>query len=123
MFWIGDTRTWGRYATAGLQFTITFMGFLAVGIWIDRVRGTLPAYTLVLGVLGFALGLYRLVRQARQVREEARRVQQEDQDAPAPETESKPGAPASGPGRDSPWLEIDRDLPDLPGRDHGRTRK
>lgn len=51
-----------RYATAGIEF-IAVVGLLTGGgYWLDRRVGTLPLWTLVGFVGGFAAGLYRLVR-------------------------------------------------------------
>ena len=51
-----------RYATAGIEF-ITAVGLLTGGgYWLDRRLGVLPLWTLVGFAVGFAAGLYRLVR-------------------------------------------------------------
>jgi F0F1-type ATP synthase assembly protein I len=55
-----------RYTTIGTEFTVT-VGLLAGGgLWLDRRIDTTPAFTLVGLVLGFAVGMVRLIRQARQ---------------------------------------------------------
>lgn len=55
-------RQWMQYATVGTEFAVTFAVFLGLGLAVDRAAGTLPAFTLVGMVLGFAGALYRLIR-------------------------------------------------------------
>jgi len=54
-----------RYATLGVEFIAVFGVFLAAGIWADSRLAAEPAFTLAGGVIGFAGGLYRMVRCAR----------------------------------------------------------
>ena len=65
-----DRRNWLRYSGVGLEFTLTFLGGLALGYWLDQVHGPLPAYLLTCGSIGFGIGLYRLIRQALEIRRE-----------------------------------------------------
>ena len=54
-----------RYTTIGTEFTVTVALLAGGGLWLDRRIGTTPAFTLVGLVLGFAIALVRLIRQAR----------------------------------------------------------
>lgn len=65
-----DSRNWMRYSGVGLEFTLTFLGGLALGYWLDQVHGPLPTYLLTCGAIGFGVGLYRLIRQALEIRRE-----------------------------------------------------
>jgi F0F1-type ATP synthase assembly protein I len=68
----GDSgRDGWRYCTVGLEFTLTFLLLLAGGIWLDMRSGTMPAYTLLGGGLGFGSGLYRLLRSVHEIRRAA----------------------------------------------------
>jgi F0F1-type ATP synthase assembly protein I len=69
-----------RYTTAGIEFTLTFGLPLAGGLWLDRRLNTIPGFSLLGGAVGFAVGLYRLLRQARRLRdqEEASRHERRD---------------------------------------------
>lgn len=59
-----------RYATLGVEFCAIFMVFLFAGLWLDARLNSLPAFTLVGMVVGFAGGMYRFIRVARQYRQE-----------------------------------------------------
>jgi F0F1-type ATP synthase assembly protein I len=63
----------GRYASIGVEFTVTFLVPLAVGYWIDGKAGTRPGFMLLGGAIGFAAALWRLIRQGRQIDREQRR--------------------------------------------------
>ena len=65
-------RRWLRYVTVGTEFGLTFILMLALGYWLDIRDGeSLPAYMLTCGVLGFAMAMYRLLRQAQDIRRRA----------------------------------------------------
>ena len=53
-----------RYATAGLELMIIFALWMLLGWWLDGRWGTSPALLLIGAVVGFGLGMYRLVRDA-----------------------------------------------------------
>ncbi|MCD4824383.1 MAG: AtpZ/AtpI family protein [Phycisphaerae bacterium] len=57
------------HATVGMEFIITVGLLTGGGIWLDSRYDTLPLWTLVGFVLGFAGGLYRLIRAAKAVSE------------------------------------------------------
>ncbi len=57
-----------QYASAGIEFIVTFGALLGGGLLLDRWLGSTPAFTLVGALAGFAGGLYRLVRTGRRAR-------------------------------------------------------
>lgn len=65
-----DNRGWMRYATVGTEFTVTFLAFMALGFFLDRWEDPAgaPVWMLTLGAAGFGVGLYRLIRQANEIR-------------------------------------------------------
>lgn len=66
------SRRWVRYATVGMEFGLTFILMLALGYWLDIRDGeSLPAYMLTCGAVGFAVAMYRLLRQAQEIRRQA----------------------------------------------------
>jgi F0F1-type ATP synthase assembly protein I len=52
-----------RYATAGLEFFLTFLLFLGAGWLLDRLIKTWPGFFFLGGIIGFAAGFYRITRQ------------------------------------------------------------
>ena len=54
-----------RFAIVGVEFILTFALPMVGGLLLDFRLGTIPGFTLLGGAAGFALGLYRLIRQAR----------------------------------------------------------
>lgn len=55
-----------RYATAGLEFFLTFMLFLAGGWVLDRYvmpMDTYPGFTILGAIVGFVAGFIRITRQ------------------------------------------------------------
>lgn len=61
-----------RRASLGVEFTVIFLTPLALGFWLDGKEGTRPGFMLLGGAIGFALGLWRIIKQARQVQKESR---------------------------------------------------
>ena len=59
---------WRKYQWAGLEFSVTFIGILCFGLWLDQRHGMTPICTLTFGGLGFVAAMYRLVRQAHEIR-------------------------------------------------------
>ncbi len=59
-----------RYASAGMQFILPFAALTLLGIWLDRRWGTLPGYTILLAIGGFAAGVWNLRRLVRAWREQ-----------------------------------------------------
>ena len=69
-----ENRSWQemmRYGSAGFEFFAAFGLMLVVGLWLDRRFGTGPVLTLCGAGLGFAAGLYLLIRQANQYQKSA----------------------------------------------------
>ena len=56
-----DENPW-RYAHVGIQLVITFVLGSGAGYWLDSRYGTFPWLILVCTFLGFALGMYHLIR-------------------------------------------------------------
>jgi F0F1-type ATP synthase assembly protein I len=61
----GNRGNLTRYAFAGVEFVVAFALPLAGGFWLDGRLDTTPGFMLLGGAAGFALGLYRLIRQAK----------------------------------------------------------
>lgn len=73
-----DPKQWQRvmrYASIGMEFIVSFGLLMLAGLWLDRRIGTLPAFTLVGGALGFGLGLYRLISDVRRDERETKKQQ------------------------------------------------
>jgi len=51
-----------RYATAGIEFVTIFGVCLLGGFLLDRKLNLLPLFTIIGVMVGFAAGLYRLVK-------------------------------------------------------------
>lgn len=65
-----------RYATLGLEFSMFFGLMLTMGLGVDYWLNTHPGFTLMGGLVGFALGLRYLIRRARDMQ---RQQQQQPQ--------------------------------------------
>lgn len=52
----------GEYAGAGMQFAVTMVVFLLVGMWLDRRLGTGPWLAIVLMFLGAGAAFYSMYR-------------------------------------------------------------
>jgi len=70
-----------RYASAGIELVIIFALWLLLGWWLDGRWGTSPALMLTGAVVGFALGMYRLIRDAQRAFRDTTR---NDDDAQTP---------------------------------------
>ena len=53
-----------RYMSMGIELMVIFGLWMLLGWWLDGRWGTSPALMLVGAVVGFGLGMYRLVRDA-----------------------------------------------------------
>ena len=56
-----------RLMTIGTEFGITIGLLVFGGWWLDGKFSTTPVFTLLGGGIGFGVGLYNLVRQARKM--------------------------------------------------------
>jgi len=63
-------RCLSRYGTVGIEFALCFALPVLGGMWLDARWKTTPWLTLVGAAVGFLAGMLRLVRIARQLREE-----------------------------------------------------
>ena len=70
MFWTDSQRRWMRFTTVGLEFSITFLACLGLGYWLDTRDRIAPAWMLTCGAIGFGVAMYRLVRQAQEIRKQ-----------------------------------------------------
>jgi F0F1-type ATP synthase assembly protein I len=52
-----------QFASAGLQFAAAIVGFMFLGIWLDRRLGTSPWLLILFVFLGAGGGFYSLYRQ------------------------------------------------------------
>jgi len=69
-----------RYATAGLEFFLTFMIFLAAGFVLDKwILGTMPGFSILGAIVGFAAGFYRITRQGWGILKWAQREHEEEE--------------------------------------------
>ncbi|WP_041691288.1 AtpZ/AtpI family protein [Elusimicrobium minutum] len=50
----------------GMQFAITVCLFGGAGYWADKKLGTLPLFLIVLSSVGFAAGLYFIIKAAQE---------------------------------------------------------
>lgn len=55
-------RMVGAATTVGFEFLLTVLLPGALGYWLDGRFGTRPIVMIALGVLGFAVGLYRMLK-------------------------------------------------------------
>jgi F0F1-type ATP synthase assembly protein I len=59
-----DLSSWWRMTGLGVEFIVAVGLFGAIGWWADRRLGTNPWLTLVGVAVGFAVGLYGVIRAA-----------------------------------------------------------
>jgi len=52
----------GPYASFGIQFAVTILLFMAVGLWLDGQLGTTPLFILLGTLFGAVGGFYKLYR-------------------------------------------------------------
>jgi F0F1-type ATP synthase assembly protein I len=63
-------RCLSRYGTVGIEFALCFALPVGAGMWADARWTTQPWLTLGGAVIGFTAGMLRLVRVARELRDE-----------------------------------------------------
>lgn len=54
-----------KYAHLGIQLGMIFLAFFGIGFWIDGRYSTSPWFTLGGTFVGFAIGMYYLIRTVR----------------------------------------------------------
>ena len=54
-----------KYAHLGMQLGLTFLAFFGIGFWLDGRYSTSPWFTLGGTFVGFAAGMYYLIRTVR----------------------------------------------------------
>ncbi len=57
------SRSWLRYSTLGLQFCLTLLLFLGIGVWLDGRLQSDPWLTIVGSLLGIGGGMYLVVKE------------------------------------------------------------
>ncbi|MFP4054953.1 MAG: AtpZ/AtpI family protein [Phycisphaerae bacterium] len=65
-------RLLAKYGTAGFEFIVAFLVPVGLGMLVDARWGLSPWCTVAGAGVGFAAGLYRLVRIAREVQHQDR---------------------------------------------------
>ncbi len=70
-----------RYATAGLEFFLTFMMLLAGGWALDRFafKVTYPGFTILGAIIGFVAGFIRITRQGWGILKSARELHEQQE--------------------------------------------
>lgn len=59
-----DQPDWGRFVGLGIEMAVGVALGWAVGWWLDRKSGSAPWGSVVGGALGFAAGMYMLIKEA-----------------------------------------------------------
>jgi F0F1-type ATP synthase assembly protein I len=65
-------RLVSKYGTAGFEFIVAFLVPTGLGMWVDARWDLSPWCTVAGAAVGFAAGLYRLVRIAREIQKQDR---------------------------------------------------
>ena len=60
-----DSSNWGKMAGIGFEFIVAILMFGALGWWLDGRWGTGPWLLITGGGVGFAIGLWMMIRTAR----------------------------------------------------------
>lgn len=68
-----DFRTAMKYATVGIEFLVAFGLCAAGGVYLDRRLGGGTLWPLVGGAVGFAFGMWNMIRMAKQYRKDTDR--------------------------------------------------
>lgn len=64
----GASRQWMRLSGAGLELAVSVLVLGGIGYWVDEQRQHETPYLGIAGVLlGFVLGMYRLIRLAQEI--------------------------------------------------------
>jgi len=63
----------GRYISLGIEtFLPAVIGVLIGNYWLDAVYGTTPLWTLILGLFGFLVGMYKLFKTVNLINKETK---------------------------------------------------
>jgi F0F1-type ATP synthase assembly protein I len=63
----------GKYISLGLEtFLPAVIGVLIGNYWLDAVYGTTPLWTLILGLFGFIVGMYKLFKTVNSINKETK---------------------------------------------------
>ncbi len=63
----------GKYISLGLEtFLPAVIGVLVGNYWLDAVYGTTPLWTLILGLFGFIVGMYKLFKTVNSINKETK---------------------------------------------------
>ncbi len=54
-------RTLGQLSTVGLSFALAILISMFLGVWLDRLTGWKPLFTIVFFVLGFVAGVWNVI--------------------------------------------------------------
>jgi len=65
-------RSWFRYSSIGVEFTVLFGAGVAGGMFMDNWLNAWPGFTVIGTTAGFLVALRRLVAQGRQIEREGR---------------------------------------------------
>lgn len=65
-----DDPNWPKFAALGLEIAAGVGLGIVIGSWIDRKRHTAPYGILIGAGLGFAAGLYLLIKEANRINRE-----------------------------------------------------
>jgi F0F1-type ATP synthase assembly protein I len=59
-----ETEQWYKLATVGIEFAVAVVLLGLLGWWLDQKLGTLPWLTLAGAAVGFATGLWLMIKAA-----------------------------------------------------------
>ena len=79
MSWHTERRKGLRYVGIGTEFFLTFALLVVGGLMLDLRLKSLPSFTILGAAIGFTVGLYRLVKQGREILRQDRRGREGDQ--------------------------------------------
>jgi F0F1-type ATP synthase assembly protein I len=60
-----DSAGWYRLSGIGLEFVVSIAVLGGAGMWLDRRLGSSPWFTVVGGMLGFATGMWMIIKSAK----------------------------------------------------------
>jgi ATP synthase protein I len=54
-------RTLGQLSTVGLSFALAILISMFLGVWLDRLTGLKPLFTITFFILGFVAGVWNVI--------------------------------------------------------------